>query len=372
VTTEAESLSAIRPERFNKSRTNEATKLLNRSLSFQRACHDTLPWLISFSLGPSKKLVMPQVNTIFLSYRRKDTQDVAGRLFDALVEYFGRQRVFKDVDSIPIGSEFRRFIVEQIAQSIVVVLIGPLWASSRLDDPNDFVRMEIESALELNVPIVPTLVTNAQMPSREELPESIRRLVDRHGTTVRPDPDFHTDAKRLIYRLDELLPAGRSLPAPSTQLLDDLLENCQLWYNEIVSTISKIVQTLRDRKLETIERQFRIEAINFNYQHTRTYLPKVLSARRALSEFEGTAKLAEALDDFLSVTVIEANDKEFSPYCRPPFSHALELDDSDKRWGLSLEDKFAWSSLYYPLHRVGRALQRLSNEILSLKTAQNM
>jgi hypothetical protein len=69
------------------------------------------------------------VTSIFLSYRRSDAADISGRIFDHFAARFGHNRVFKDVDSIPIGGEFKRLVLDQIEQSVVVVLIGPTWAS---------------------------------------------------------------------------------------------------------------------------------------------------------------------------------------------------------------------------------------------------
>ncbi len=75
----------------------------------------------------------------------------------------------------------------------------------RLDDPADFVRIEIESALERSIPVIPILVREATMPRPDDLPESLRELVFRSGLQIRPDPDFHRDMDRLINALSGLL-----------------------------------------------------------------------------------------------------------------------------------------------------------------------
>ena len=147
---------------------------------------------------------------IFVSYRREDAADVTGRINDRLRQYYGDESIFTDVDSIPFGIDFRKHIDEEVSQcKILLVVIGMNWQNiksdkgqQRLDDPNDFVRLEIESALRRNIPVVPLLVQGAQMPSEDGLPDSLHQLIFRNGTSVRPDPDFHKDMDRLITGLD--------------------------------------------------------------------------------------------------------------------------------------------------------------------------
>jgi hypothetical protein len=147
---------------------------------------------------------------LFISYRRTDSADVSGRIYDRLVEHFGRQAVFKDVDDIPLGADFRQHIHEMIQEcNHVLVVIGRGWVdakhpdhSLRLHDPRDFVRIEIEAALEKNIPIIPLLVGGAHMPVDVQLPDSIKELAFRNGIAIRPDPDFHHDMDRLIAGLE--------------------------------------------------------------------------------------------------------------------------------------------------------------------------
>ncbi len=147
--------------------------------------------------------------SIFLSYRRSDSQDVAGRIYDRLIQHFGDEHVFKDVDSIPLGVDFRRYVGDQVARcDVLLAVIGPHWLAAseqrgrRLDDPRDLVRVEIASALKRDIPVVPVLVGGAAMPAEEALPAELRELSFRHGIPVRPDPDFHSDVSRLIEGLE--------------------------------------------------------------------------------------------------------------------------------------------------------------------------
>jgi acyl carrier protein len=146
---------------------------------------------------------------IFISYRRADSADVSGRIYDRLAGEFGDAAVFKDVDDIPFGVDFKAYLGDMVRKcDIQLAVIGPQWldvqddrGKRRLDNPSDFVRIEIEAALERGIPVVPLLVRGATMPKAEELPSSLADLVYRNGTPVRPDPDFHRDMDRLIRGL---------------------------------------------------------------------------------------------------------------------------------------------------------------------------
>ena len=150
-------------------------------------------------------------SAIFISYRRQDSSDVTGRIYDRLTEHFGKPSVFKDVDSIPLGTDFRKKLDDSVAQcDVFLAVIGRHWllgdvGQRRLDDVGDFVRIEIEAALRRNIPIVPVLVQGATIPGSEDLPETLQSLVYRNGIPVRPDPDFHQDMDRLIRGIEGYL-----------------------------------------------------------------------------------------------------------------------------------------------------------------------
>ena len=159
------------------------------------------------------------MSKIFISYRRTDSADVTGRMFDHLTLHFTRDDLFKDVDSIPLGDDFRKSISDAVqACDVVLAVIGRNWLSSqdkhrhlRLSNPDDFVRIELEAGLERNIPVIPVLVSGADMPAMEELPLSLRPLVYRHAIWLRPDPDFNVDMQRLIRALTEILQRKNTL-----------------------------------------------------------------------------------------------------------------------------------------------------------------
>jgi TIR domain-containing protein len=155
---------------------------------------------------------------VFISYRREDSAGHAGRLFDAIAARFGDDHVFMDVDLGP-GVDFENRITQTIGQSdVLVVVIGPKWATvardenrPRLFEPRDYVRLEVETALARpEVRVIPVLVAGAQMPSAEQLPESLRPLRRRNALEL-SDPRWRYDTGRLVNSLAEQLGEPRPL-----------------------------------------------------------------------------------------------------------------------------------------------------------------
>lgn len=145
---------------------------------------------------------------IFVCYRRHDSGIIVGRIYDRLVNELGKENVFKDVDTIPFGVDFVKYLDGEVQKcSVLFAVIGPRWlepgpeGEPRLNDPDDFVRIEIAAALRRDIPVVPLLVDGAQMPRADRLPEELKALSRRNGTEIRHDPDFHTDLTRLLSRL---------------------------------------------------------------------------------------------------------------------------------------------------------------------------
>jgi hypothetical protein len=158
---------------------------------------------------------------IFVSYRRQETQHVAGRLADRLTLTFGAPRVFMDVDSIAPGADFTRAITEAVSRcDVLIALIGRQWKNvvnsdgeRRLDDPDDFVVQEIRAALERDIPVIPVLVDGATMPRAKELPDSLKQLSHRHA--VRLDAEtFKGDMSSLLNALERMVPL---IPAPGPE-----------------------------------------------------------------------------------------------------------------------------------------------------------
>jgi hypothetical protein len=149
---------------------------------------------------------------IFISYRREDTAFPAGWLFDRLADHLGRGQVFKDIDSIQLGDDFVEAITTAVGScAVLLALIGDRWLTitdkegrRRLDDPQDFVRLEIEAALKRNVRVIPILVEGARLPQAGELPPSLATLVRRQALELNPSR-FNFDVGRLLGVLDSTL-----------------------------------------------------------------------------------------------------------------------------------------------------------------------
>jgi TIR domain len=146
---------------------------------------------------------------IFISYRREETAYPAGWLYDRLVDRFGDAQVFNDVESIAPGDDFVEVITRAVGScDVLLALIGDQWLTitdadgrRRLEDPGDFVRLEIEAALARQVRVIPILVDGARMPRADELPPSLAALVRRQALELSPS-HFAFDIGRLLKVLD--------------------------------------------------------------------------------------------------------------------------------------------------------------------------
>jgi hypothetical protein len=145
---------------------------------------------------------------IFISYRREDSAGFAGRIYDRLTTRLARERVFFDVDNIEPGLDFVKILSDRVADcDALVAIIGRDWLAisdgdnqCRLDDPHDFVRIEIEAALKRNTRVIPVLVDGATMPKVEVLPDGLKALAHRQGIEI-SHSRFNSDVERLTKAL---------------------------------------------------------------------------------------------------------------------------------------------------------------------------
>jgi hypothetical protein len=149
---------------------------------------------------------------IFISYRRDESAGYAGRIADRLVEHFGEDRIFRDIDSIEPGLDFVEAIQNAVDSSeVLIVVIGKNWLAAtnaagqkRLETTDDYVRIEIATALQRNTRVIPLLVQGAVMPSAEELPEDLVPLTRRNAFELH-DSSWREEVQRLITTLDRVL-----------------------------------------------------------------------------------------------------------------------------------------------------------------------
>ena len=164
---------------------------------------------------------MNSVGRIFISYRRDDASGTAGRLYDRLAARLGTDRVFMDVDSISPGYDFAKAIEYAVARcDVVLALIGNEWLAAvdrwgrrRLDDPNDFVALEINAGLARNIPVIPVMVDGALQIQAVDLPRHISALARRQGVRIHHE-SFSADIDKLLSALQRLVPALRTNEVP--------------------------------------------------------------------------------------------------------------------------------------------------------------
>ena len=155
---------------------------------------------------------------VFISYRRDDSRYQARMIHAAFCHELPHDDVFMDVDSIPPGANFRRILKDWVDQcEILLALIGPGWIDvrdpatgrRRLENPSDFVRIEIGEALKRDIPVVPVLLDGAPMPEAALLPDDLKELADRQAEFV-AYRTFDADVHRLIRKLN----IGKVAPSP--------------------------------------------------------------------------------------------------------------------------------------------------------------
>jgi hypothetical protein len=145
---------------------------------------------------------------IFISYRREDGAAQAGRIADLLGHEFGPDHVFMDVDAIALGVDFVEVINVEVAKcDVLLALIGRNWLEARneagervLDNPDDFVRLEIAAALKRQIPVIPILVDGAKIPPANRLPEELQGLARRNALDLR-NASFRADMDKLVRQL---------------------------------------------------------------------------------------------------------------------------------------------------------------------------
>jgi TIR domain len=153
------------------------------------------------------------VKGIFISYRRQDEPNFAGRLYDRLAERFGDDRVFIDIDSIDLGLDFTDVIDQSLARcKVMLVVIGRGWLEAtdadgepRLENPDDFVRLEIEKAMSRrDVRVIPIVVEGAVVPRSAKLPSTLAPLARRNGIEM-SHARFAGDTERLIKTIERVI-----------------------------------------------------------------------------------------------------------------------------------------------------------------------
>lgn len=176
------------------------------------------------------------MSAIFISYRREDSEDSARALYESLLPQFGKDRLFMDVEAIALGSDFRQAVEKSLSScGVLLAMIGPTWLDAkvpddasgrrRLDNPGDYVRQEIATALKkgAGLPVIPVLVRNAAMPSVDQLPDDLKDLAFRNALVL-SHLDWDGNVSKLVQAIrphvgepesGAHLSAARSVETPS-------------------------------------------------------------------------------------------------------------------------------------------------------------
>lgn len=152
------------------------------------------------------------MSKIFINYRREDSAPYAGRIYDKLQDYFGEGNIFLDIDRIEPGEDFVEVIENRLASvEIAIILIGKQWlkianytGQRRIDNPRDFVHIEIATLLNRKIRTIPVLVGGATFPDESELPDPIRLLGRKNAYEI-SDKRFHADIDILIKSIDKIV-----------------------------------------------------------------------------------------------------------------------------------------------------------------------
>lgn len=162
---------------------------------------------------------------VFICYRRDDSGDAAQSIHEKLVSHFGEDSVFFDVDSIPLGVDFHGILNDAVANcDVLLAVIGNQWMTvvdesgrRRLDDPDDFVRVEIEAAISHSIPVIPVLVGRATIPKPLELPPTLQELARRQAAEVRFGRDRQRHLERLVQGIEQALTVAEEQSATAQQ-----------------------------------------------------------------------------------------------------------------------------------------------------------
>jgi WD40 repeat protein len=164
---------------------------------------------------------MPKIT---ISYRRADSEAMTGRICDRLITHYGKQAIFRDIDDIPAGIDFRHHINEILLKTnVLLAIVGPEWLGpsrgglDRISEESDPVRVEVETALRRRVPIIPVLIGETRMPSSEQLPPSLKDFAYRNAVKVDTGRDFDHHIHRLIKSIDSIAPQTPRSSPPSRE-----------------------------------------------------------------------------------------------------------------------------------------------------------
>jgi hypothetical protein len=193
---------------------------------------------------------MAEREGVFISYRRDDSAAHAGRLFDRISDKIGEEFVFMDVDSIEPGVNFFEAIDGALSRcKVLLVVIGPKWLDAtdssgrrRIDDPRDFVRLEIETALRRGIRVIPVLIDGAALPRSNQLPAALVDLTYRQAVEV-SHAQFRSDSRRLVEGVARIVspsagdgPRTAAASTPNRESVERMPPQLDAWSATLIKT----------------------------------------------------------------------------------------------------------------------------------------
>lgn len=224
---------------------------------------------------------------IMISYRRADSGPITGRIYDRLRAHFGPDHVFIDIDSIPMGIDYRNHISNTVTHcDVLLPVIGPRWTGPgdagdrRIDDPSDLVRLEVAHALERNIRVIPLLIENARMPSNAELPDDLKPLTFRNALKVDSGIDFHHHIDRLCAAIEAAVrESGKTVAKPSAPTAPAALPD------QLRSAGNQILALVREASVQLTSALSRGRLLFGRAKSTKWFLPALCVAGLLLVTF---------------------------------------------------------------------------------------
>jgi hypothetical protein len=225
---------------------------------------------------------------IVISYRREDTASVAGRIYDRLCDRYGRDAIFRDIDAIPLGADFREHLEQMLNDAdVLICIIGGRWLGrsrrgpSRISEPGDYIRLEVERALQRNIPIIPVLIDKTKIPTGADLPESVHGLLFRQAITINQLQDFDVHTKRLIDGLDRIL--ASAVPVSNVQPAVDSVRDVQAVDPIVAVSIKDQIEGNKAFNITNSKSGPQQEAPTGSHERTWSLMSKVLFSFSILS-----------------------------------------------------------------------------------------
>ena len=304
---------------------------------------------------------------IFISYRRVDSQYATDQIYDQLVRHFGVGCVFMDIDTIPLGVNFREYIDQQVSTSdIVLAVIGDHWLSAtdpdgnpRLDNPNDFVRLEIEAALKQDIKLIPLFIGGVQALPASRLPESMRELPMLNATRIRRSTDFIPDIERLVRALDNIRAEQASTREKHKAALIDVQNN-----------IPALIEKLNDlRELSTrqkrLQKQLEDQIEDFSEKIADLLSSPAHHLRLDIDQIE--ADLESLEDDIFNLSLKIEEDRETKQLAAAKI--AREKAEEERRNRILRENQRELETIRHMVSEILEELEQFSD--LALKERRN-